>query len=160
MLNFSAIERKQGSEAPTRKLTIVYNNYIIDDSDPGDFVTVNSYDSDLYSDSLPFIGGRYGSDIIDLRPRVVGSVAGRAPWEFSARQFVPGSSSSSHIVAKDKSFNLSYEYYLGRIDKLFLSKEGIFTLSQGVPSELPKLPNTIDNALEVATIQLLSLIHI
>ena len=153
-VDFSAIERKQGSEAPTRKLTIVYNNYVIDDSDPGDFVTVNSYDSDLYSDSLPFIGGRYGSDIIDLRPRVVGSVAGRAPWEFSARQFVPGSSSSSHIVAKDKSFNLSYEYYLGRIDKLFLSKEGIFTLSQGVPSELPKLPNTIDNALEVATIQL------
>ena len=78
----------------------------------------------------------------------------RLPWEFEARQFTPGTSSSSHILAKDKSFNLSYEYYLGRIDKLFLSKEGIFTLSQGVPSELPKLPNTIDNALEVATIQL------
>ena len=58
------------------------------------------------------------------------------------------------MVAKDKSFNLSYEYYLGRIDKLFLSKEGIFTLSKGVPSELPKLPNTLDNALEVATINL------
>ena len=153
-VDFSAIERKEGTEAPTRRLTVVYNNYVIDDSDPGDFVTVNSYDSSLYSDSLPFVGGRYGSDIIDLRPRVTGAVAGRAPWEFSARQFEAGSSSSSHIVAKDKSFNLTYEYYLGRIDKLFLSKEGIFTLSQGVPSDLPKLPNTIDNALEVATIQL------
>ena len=69
-----------------------------------------------------------------------------------ARQFNAGTSSSSHVVAKDKSFNLSYNYYLGRIDKLFLSKEGIFTLSQGVPSDWPKLPNTIDNALEVATI--------
>ena len=153
-VDFSAIERKQGTEAPTRRLTVVYNNFVIDSSDPGDFVTVNSYDSSVYSDSLPVIGGRYASDVIDLRPRVVGSVAGRAPWEFSARQFTAGSSSSSHIVAKDKSFNLTYEYYLGRIDKLFLSKEGIFTLSQGVPSDLPKLPNTIDNALEVATIQL------
>ena len=153
-VDFSALERKQGSEAPTRRLTVVYNNYVIDASDPGDFVTVNSYDSSVYSDSLPTVGGRYASDIIDLRPRVTSTVAGRAPWEFSARQFVPGSSSSSHIVAKDKSFNLTYDYYLGRIDKLFLSKEGIFTLSQGVPSDLPKLPNTIDNALEVATIQL------
>jgi len=153
-VDFSALERKQGTESPTRRLTVVYNNYVIDASDPGDFVTVNSYDSSLYSDSLPIVGGRYASDIIDLRPRVTSTVAGRAPWEFSARQFVPGSSSSSHIVAKDKSFNLTYDYYLGRIDKLFLSKEGIFTLSQGVPSDLPKLPNTIDNALEVATIQL------
>ena len=153
-VDFSALERKQGSEAPTRRLTVVYNNYVIDASDPGDFVTVNSYDASLYSDSLPIVGGRYASDIIDLRPRVTSTVAGRAPWEFSARQFIPGSSSSSHIVAKDKSFNLSYDYYLGRIDKLFLSKEGIFSLSQGVPSDLPKLPNTIDNALEVATIQL------
>ena len=153
-VDFSALERKQGSEAPTRRLTVVYNNYVIDASDPGDFVTVNSYDASLYSDSLPIVGGRYASDVIDLRPRVTSTVAGRAPWEFSARQFIPGSSSSSHIVAKDKSFNLSYDYYLGRIDKLFLSKEGIFSLSQGVPSDLPKLPNTIDNALEVATIQL------
>ena len=153
-VDFSALQRKEGTEAPTRRLTVVYNHYVIDASDPGDFVTVNSYDSDLYSDSLPFIGGRYGSDIIDLRPRVTTTVPGRSPWEFEARQFVPGTSSSSHVLAKDKSFNLSYNYYLGRIDKLFLSKEGIFTLSQGVPSDWPKLPNTIDNALEVATIHL------
>ena len=35
-----------------------------------------------------------------------------------------------------------------------MSKEGQFTLSQGVPSDWPKLPNTLDNALEVATIHL------
>ena len=116
-------------------------------------MTVNSYEKKYYKSVLPFVGSIPTSDIIDLRPRVTSTVAGN-PWEFEARQFTPGTSSSSHILAKDKSFNLSYEYYLGRIDKLFLSKEGIFTLSQGVPSELPKLPNTIDNALEVATIQL------
>ena len=153
-VDFSALQRKEGTEAPTRRLTIVYNNFVIDGSDPGDFVTVNSYDSELYKDSLPLVGGRYGSDIIDLRPRVTQTIPGRSPWEFEARQFLPGTSSSSHVLAKDKSFNLSYNYYLGRIDKLFLSKEGQFTLSQGVPSDWPKLPNTLDNALEVATIHL------
>ena len=153
-VDFSALVRKQGTEAPTRRITVVYNNFVIDESDPGDFVTVNSYERKLYGSVIPFINGIPASDVIDLRPRVTSTIAGKAPWEFEARVFNAGTSSSSHIVAKDKSFNVTYEYYLGRIDKLFLSKEGIFTLSQGVPSELPKLPNTIDNALEVATIQL------
>ncbi len=153
-VDYSALIRKEDTEAPTRRLTIVYNNFVIDEADPGDFVTVNSYERKLYGTVLPVINGRNSADIIDLRPRVTSTIDGKAPWEFEARVFVPGTSSSSHVVAKDKSFNLSYEYYLGRIDKLFLSKEGIFTLSKGVPSELPKLPNTIDNALEVATINL------
>ena len=153
-VDFSALVRRENTESPTRRLTIVYNNFVIDGSDPGDFVTVNSYERKYYKDNIPFVGSIPTSDIVDLRPRVTSIIAGKAPWEFEGRQFVPGTSSSSHVVAKDKSFNLSYEYYLGRIDKLYLSKEGIFTLSQGIPSELPKLPNTIDNALEVATIQL------
>ena len=128
-VDFSALVKKSGTEAPTRRITIVYNNFVIDASDPGDFVTVNSYERKYYKGALPFVGTIPTSDIIDLRPRVVSAVAGKAPWEFDARQFTPGTSSSSHVLAKDKSFNLSYEYYLGRIDKLFLSREGIFTLS-------------------------------
>ena len=153
-VDFSAIIRKQGTEAPTRRITIIYNNYVIDAADPGDFVTVNSYDSKLYKDSLPSVAGAYASDIIDLRPRVTTAVPSRSPGEFFARQFESGTSSTSHIIAKDKSFNISYDYYLGRIDKLFLSKEGIFSMVQGSPADYPKLPNTIDNALEVATIEM------
>ena len=153
-VDFSAIIRKQGTEAPTRRITVIYNNYVIDAADPGDFVTVNSYDSKLYKDSLPSVAGAYASDIIDLRPRVTTAVPSRSPGEFFARQFESGTSSTSHIIAKDKSFNISYDYYLGRIDKLFLSKEGIFSMVQGSPADYPKLPNTIDNALEVATIEM------
>ena len=153
-VDFSYIVRKQGTEAPTRRITVIYNNYVIDAADPGDFVTVNSYDSSLYKNSLPTVGGIYASDIIDLRPRVTSSVAGRSPGEFFARQFESGTSSTSHIIAQDKSFNISYDYYLGRIDKLFLSKEGIFSILKGAPAVYPKLPNTIDNALEVATIEM------
>ena len=153
-VDFSYLVRRQGTEAPTRRITVIYNNYVIDASDPGDFVTVNSYDSKLYKDSLPSVAGRYASDIIDLRPRVTSVIASRSPGEFFARQFESGTSSTSHIIAQDKSFNISYDYYLGRIDKLFLSKEGLFSLLKGAPAIYPKLPNTIDNALEVATIEM------
>ena len=119
-VDYSAIVRRSGTEAPTRRITIIYNNYVIDAADPGDFVTVNSYDSKLYKDSLPNVGGLYASDIIDLRPRVTTAVAGRSPAEFLARQFVPGTSSTTNIIARDKNFNISYDYYVGRIDKLFL----------------------------------------
>ena len=153
-VDFSAIVRKPGSEAPVKKLKIVFNNFVIENSDPGDFVTVNSYDDELYSFGIPFVAGRPGADIIDLRPRATAAAAGRSPFEFNARLFDPFTSSSTHVVAKDKSMNVAYDYYLGRIDKLYLTKEGIFTLSKGIPAIEPKIPNAIDNALEVATITL------
>ena len=152
--DFSALVRRPGTEAPTRKLTVIYNNFVIENSDPGDFVTVNSYDEKLYSDAIPFVGGIPGADIIDLRPRATSAAAGFSPFEFNARVFDPFTSSSTHVVAKDKSFNLTYDYYLGRIDKLYLTKDGIFTLAQGIPALEPKLPNPIENALEVATVTL------
>ena len=78
-VDFSALIRRPNTEAPTRRITVIYNNYVIDNSDPGDFVTVNSYDSKLYKNSLPSVGGLYASDVIDLRPRVTSAVAGRSP---------------------------------------------------------------------------------
>jgi len=151
-VNYSAIIRKSASSSPSRKLKVVYNNYYIDSSDPGDFVVINSYDADRYTYDLPTVDRLPASDIIDFRPRVTSFSGALSPFEFESRTFDPLTSSSTHIIAKDKSTNLSYDYYVGRIDKLYLTKEGIFSLQKGVPADVPKVPNTLDNALEVATI--------
>ena len=154
-VGYSALVRTAGASAPSKRLKVVYNNYFIDGSDPGDFVVVNSYDADRYTYDLPFISGLSASDIIDFRPRVTAFTANNlSPFEFEARNFDPLTSSSTHIIAKDKSTNLSYDYYVGRIDKLYLTKEGIFSLQKGIPALTPKIPNTLDNALEIATIVL------
>jgi len=153
-VDYSAIIRKSGSTSPTRRLKVIYNNYYIDQSDPGDFVVINSYDKDRYTYDLPRISGFSASDIIDVRPRVTpyASGSGYSPFEFASRIFNPYTSSSSHILAKDKSTNLSYDFYVGRIDKLFLTKEGVFNISRGVPALNPKVPTVIDSALEIGTI--------
>ena len=154
-LDFSRIVRKSFSESPKRKITIVYNYYSIENDDNGDFVTVNSYDSNNYK-KIPLISNNSCTDIVDFRPRVVNysTASTYSPFDFKSRVFNDNVASSKGIVAKDNSIVLSYNYYLPRIDKLFLSKNGTFNLIKGVPSLTPKLPGSLDYSLEVATINL------
>ena len=57
-------------------------------------------------------------------------------------------------MSKNSTVNISYDYYLPRIDKIFLFKDGKFIVNQGIPSDFPAIPSSLDNALEVATIYL------
>jgi len=155
--DYSFITRKEENSIPTKKLKIVFDHYVFEDNDDGDFVSVNSYDIARYKNDMVFVDGISGSDIIDVRPRVSPydpSSATSSPFEFDARNFQSQTNSSPHLFAKDKNLNISYYYYVGRIDKLFLTKDGKFVINSGVPSLDPKTPNTLDNALEVATIKL------
>jgi hypothetical protein len=153
--DYSRLIRKQEVSAPTKKIRVIYNNYVIDSNDEGDFVAVDSYDADRYSKEIATINGIRTSDIIDLRPRVDDFSplnAAYSPFEYNARVFSPYSNSATNIFAKDKTLNLSYSYYLPRIDKVFLTKEGSFIISTGIPSLTPKAPNNVDSALEICTI--------
>ena len=154
-LDFSRIIRKPSTEAPKRKITVVYNYYSIESNDSGAFVTVNSYDLNRY-DIIPLIDGVGCSDILDFRPRVSNYNTSSliSPFEFKSRVFNSNNASSKNIVAKDTSIILSYNYYLPRIDKLFLSRYGTFNLLKGVPSTSPKFPENLDYSLEVATLYL------
>ena len=152
-LDFSRIIRKSQISAPTKQITIIYNNYTIESSDTGDFVGVNSYDKDRYGDDISSVDGISLSDVIDLRPRVASYSGTKSPFEYESRLFT-GENSSKNVFAQQKAINLSYEYYLPRIDRLFLTKEGSFIINKGVPSLQPKLPNNLDSCLEVATIRL------
>ena len=152
-LDFSRIIRKSQIAAPTKQITIIYNNYTIDSSDAGDFVGVNSYDKDRYGDDISSVDGISLSDVIDLRPRVAPYSGTKSPFEYESRLF-NGQNSTQSIFAQQKAINLSYDYYLPRIDRLFLTKEGSFIVNKGVPSLQPKLPNSLDSCLEVATIRL------
>lgn len=160
--DYSYITRKDNSAAPTRRIKIVFDNYTLDSNDTGDFVTVASYEKDRYTNELPFVETYRSSDIIDLRPRVLpfdSTTATASPFEFESRKFSSTTSSSPHNFSKDKSINLSYSYYLGRIDKFYLNKDGQFFVNSGVPSKTPKVPDTIDNALDIATITLFPYVY-
>ena len=47
---------------------------------------------------------------------------------------------------------LSYEYYLGRIDKVFINKDNKIQVVKGEPSENPVQPTDIEDAMLLSTI--------
>ena len=154
--DYSKVVRKQQTKEPTKKLKIVYEYASFLDSDTGDITTVNSYDQFGYCD----IGSIHGvklTDIIDIRQRVSSytvSEGSRSPFEFLSRTFDASGNSASNVLASDESFLVDYSFYLPRIDRIYLNKDGSFQLSLGEPSENPKAPFKLQDSLEIATISL------
>lgn len=153
--DYSRITRKKEFNAPTKKIKIIFNSYEIDSSSEGDFISVDSYDKDRYTSDIPSINSVRNTDIIDFRPRVSSynkSLSTKSPFEYSSRVFETSTNSSSYVLKKDSNIFFSYSYYLPRIDKIFLSKNGVFTINKGSSSSSPKSPNTLDSSIEIATI--------
>ena len=61
---------------------------------------------------------------------------------------------ASNVLASDESITVDFSFYLGRIDKLYLTKSGELTHVPGAPAEEPDPPVAVDDALELATITL------
>ena len=155
--DYSYLLRRSDTNAPTRKIKVIFNHYVLNADDPGDFVTVDSYEKQRYKSDIPLIEGIGCSDIIDVRPRVVPfdvSSATRSPFEYNARAFDKTTNSSPFNLVSDKAINLDYNFYVGRIDRLYLNKDGEFFLAEGVASKTPKEPQVVDTSLDVGTIDI------
>lgn len=154
-LDFARIVRKSGVEPPTRRLLIVYNYYTIVSSDVGDFVSVDSYSPDLYASSIPQVGSYKGCDVIDFRPRVSTfdpTTSTISPFHKNSRIFLKSNGCSPHNLVRNSSTILAFNCYQPRIDKVFVSKDGVFSVSKGITSLTPTLPTTLKDSLEVATL--------
>jgi len=156
--NIGQIKRKPDADAPSKKIKIYYSNGSFDAGDNGDFITANSYEQYDYGIDIPKLDGTSNADMIDIRPRAtqVASVSegDRSPLEFKGRSFNASGNSAPNILASDETITLDYSYYLGRIDRIFLSKEGKFQIKYGDPSEDPQKPVPVDGAIEIATVRL------
>ena len=150
--DYSRIIRNKNTTEPSKQLLIVFDHYSVPSNDNGDLFTVLSYDKERYTHDIPFIGPRSvkSSDTLDFRPRVeVFTSSNSSPFDFSSRTLNP-----TRILASGESSLLGYEYYLPRIDKLYLDKTGNFILEKGISSNNPKAPDKNDAVMEIATIKL------
>jgi hypothetical protein len=157
--DYSKIIRNSGESAPSRQLLIVFDYYSVPSSDTGDVFTVGSYDESRFSSDIPDIGKNNvrSSDVLDFRPRVpVFTGSSSSPFDFISRSFT---SEPKLIISPNESSIIGYDYYLGRIDKLYLDRYGKFTVLQGSPSINPKPPTKPDDVMELATITLPPYLH-
>jgi len=151
--DYSRIIKKETGSEPKGKIKIVFQNYIIDANDTGEFITASSYPEDGFKYDVSSYDNSRLTDYIDIRPRVSPyTLSSRSPFEFNARNFSGQGQSSNYTLAPEENLKISYSYYLGRIDRVYLSNDGTFFVDSGIPSEFPIAPTLKDNGIDIATV--------
>lgn len=155
--DYSRIIRKNTAVAPQSKIRIYFDNLYYDAQDQGDITTANSYSTFDYKNDIQYCNNLRNTDILDIRPRVDQYNVlenAKSPFEFDGRTFVQAGNSASNILASDEDLLLNVEYYLPRIDRVFLNKNGNFVIQKGTSNDNPSLPQAIDDSIEIAKISL------
>ena len=150
--DISRIRRKANVAEPTRQLRIVFDKLNTDETS-GTVESVNSYNTLDYAREIPLIGSNRASDFIDIRPRVntYSLSSTDSPFSFEARSF---SNSNCEPAVTDRTLVVDYSFFLGRIDRLYLTNDGDFVFKKGEPAEFPKLPPGNSEGFEVAILTL------
>ena len=156
--DYGSIKRKPDATQPTKRLKVYFSNGYFDSSDEGDITTKNSYNNLHYLDDVKTVNGLRNTDIIDIRPKVSNYTVAedaRSPLEFYGRTFNSSGNTATNILSSDSTIISTYSFYVGRVDRIFLTKEGKFQVQYGDPSEKMVEPVIIDDAIEIGTVQLL-----
>lgn len=136
------------------------------DANPGFFFTVDSYPTDdtsstlpagfIRTESIPAVDGFRLRDAIDVRPQpantaTYAATSGSATVNPSATEDFSGS--NLEFPAPNATIETSYDYYLGRIDKLIIDEFGNFQIIEGSPDDEPSHPRTPDRSMELAVLK-------
>jgi len=154
--DYSRIVRSSNTPIPSRRLKIVFDHYTVPASDSGDVYTVLSYGDERFAEDIPSIGPRQvrASDTLDFRPRVSQFTAiDKSPFDFDSRSF----GTLPKLILKPKESSLiGYNYYLPRIDKVYLDTFGNFIVQKGISEVNPKVPTNKnpDGLMDLGTITL------
>jgi len=154
--NFYDIGRlklKTGALAPTGRLLINFNFF---SHGTGDYFDVDSYAGVVdYEDIPSFTSTTTGKvyelrDSLDFRPRVDDASTINSGGQ--DRSFDGTGSSTVDVVKFETDITSDFEFYLQRVDKIFIDKEGNFKVLKGASSLTPEIPGELDNAMHLYTL--------
>ena len=163
LYGISKLVRKKGVATPIRKLKIVLDYY--SHSATGDYFGGQSYLDTAYED-IPILGSKFLPDYLDFRPGVknlfsgTGTVASPAfvncsTFDFKSRVFPTSSTPAAtlfDIPKLNSDFRCDFDWYLSRIDKVFLLPNGEFQVVKGKSAEDPQDPSDIQDGMLLATL--------
>jgi hypothetical protein len=154
--NFYDIGRlilKTDAIAPTGRLLIDFNFF---SHGTGDYFDVDSYAGVVdYEDIPSFTSTTTGKvyelrDSLDFRPRVDDASTINSGGQ--DRSFDGTGASTIDVVKFETDITSDFEFYLQRVDKIFLDKEGNFKVLKGASSTDPEIPGILDNAMHLYTL--------
>jgi len=137
---------KPGYSAPKGALLVVFDYF--DHGATGGYFSVDSYTNVDYEDIPSFYNRKRNityklRDCIDFR-------AVRTNGSNTASTY---SISNGRIPVVDSNFQLDYNYYLGRIDKIVLKSSLEFDVIKGRPSDRPQEPKLTDSDMLLYTLK-------
>lgn len=149
MYDHAKIILKSGYDSPSSKMLVHVDMYLheFNPATNVSFFSVDSYSAAQYENgAIPIYTARDGTtynlrDCLDFRPT---RTLGEASVVFS----------NPNIPGPDEVAELSFNYFLPRIDKLVLSKDKEFRVLQGKSSPQPLPPEDVDDAMTLYTIKL------
>jgi len=147
------IKLKTGAIAPIGRLLI---NFDFFSHGSGDYFDVDSYSGvidykDIPSYNSDTTGVKYDlRDCLDFRPRV--DDASTVTSSIQNRQYSGSGNSTVDIVQFNSDVTTDLEFYLPRVDKIFLDKDGVFRVLKGAGSLSPQIPKGLENAMHLYTI--------
>ena len=146
------IKLKTGELTPTGRLLVNFNYY---SHSAGDYFDVDSYSAIDYEDIPAYTSNNTGvryelRDSLDFRPRV--DDASTINSGSQDRSFDGTGNSVVQPIKFNSDVRSDFEYYLGRVDKIFLDKDGNFKVLKGASSLEPRVPGTLDNAMHLYTL--------
>ncbi len=164
--NISKLVRYDAAAVPQNNFLVVFD-YFSHDNLSNDLYTTNSYDFGEieYSEIPSCYDGTPYTDIIDFRyyasPSPITGTSGTiaSPYVETTSAFnlyppaITSRSISSFIFPGDI-VTVDYDYYMGRIDKVFLDENGNLTVAKGSQSLTPQPPEDILGALHLATLNI------
>ena len=158
------IKLKNGAVVPTGRLLIDFDFF---SHDAGDYFDIDSYtDGGIDYEQVPtYTSDTTGvefdlRDCLDFRPRVddetgiydgdtTDARAGQSLRAYSGNNF-----SKVDVVKFGTNVKSDFEYYLDRIDKIFLDKEGNFKILSGAAALVPQVPGNLAGALHLYTLEI------
>ena len=163
LYGISKLVRKKGVAVPIRKLKIVLDYY--GHAATGDYFGGQSYLDTNYED-VPLFDGQFLPDFLDFRPGVknlfsgTGSVASPAfvncsTFDFKSRVFPTSSTPAAtlfDIPKVNSDFRCDFNWYLPRIDKVFILPNGEFQIIKGKSEERPSAPDDLQDGMLLATL--------
>src|SRR6056300_780634 len=150
---------RTGALKPTGQLYVDFDYF---EHGTGEYFAIDSYTGELdYESIYTYISDTTGKeydlrDCIDLRPRVddASTIPGSTSGSDYERSFDGSGASFISYIEFGSDMSNDFEYYLQRIDKIFLDKEGNFKVSKGNSALTPQTPLDVAGAMHLYTLEI------
>lgn len=157
--NISKLVRLDNRPTPTNQFIVVFD-YFQHSNTTNDFYNVSSYNTseiDYENITTSYDGTPY-TDMVDFRFETTASAASggtiTTPYTEtqSAFDYYTVTRVMNSFAFPGEVVSLDYDYYLGRVDKIFLDENNNLLVAKGAESLKPVAPQNINGALLLSTI--------